>query len=328
MLRNSETIAEFDAGVMAKTLRAVSDPARLRLLRLCADRATSVSELAAATADSEPNVSRHLKQLAQVGLLRRVRRGQRVEYQPAGEAEFAGELLGLLLRRLASDDAGLLEARARLNAIEAGARAGLRGSAADWVLASRFGRSLRAALGAEFDRDTEGARVLARSQHREVLESLLGARASAPQVTLRAASKPEKAVLQSWLDTEGLRADVLTSGEVRKFGGFDVCFEAPLAAEVREPAQLLALLQRDSAQLAADGVLWCVVPYELLEGEGSPPLRLRALLADCGIDCQLIAPVEAEGQHVLVARGRRRSSRTDAAPGATAKEFTAGVSHA
>jgi len=55
---------------------------------------------------------------------------------------------------------------------------------------------------------------------------------------------------------------------------------------------------------------------------------LRALLADCGIDCQLIAPVEAEGQHVLVARGRRRSSRTDAAPGATAKEFTAGVSHA
>ena len=63
-------------------LRAVSDPARLRLLRLCFDQPTSVSELAAAVADSEPNVSRQLKQLATAGLLRRARRGQSVEYLP------------------------------------------------------------------------------------------------------------------------------------------------------------------------------------------------------------------------------------------------------
>ena len=313
MLGNSETKAASDE--LARALRAVADPARLRLLRLCADRPTSVSELAAATSDSEPNVSRHLKQLAQAGWLRRVRRGQRVEYQPTAEKGVVADLLGLLLARLSADDAALREARARLRAIEAGARAALRGSAADWVVTSRLGRSLRGALGADFDRDVAGARVLVRSQHRELLEALLqnaphgAARADAPRVTLRAASKPEKNVLQSWLEAEGLRAEVMTSGEVRKGGTFDVCYESPLPDELREPAQLEALLQRARAQLTEDGVLWCVVPYDLLEAEGAPPLRLRARLADSGFDCLSLAPVEAEGRHVLLARARPRSTR-------------------
>jgi DNA-binding transcriptional ArsR family regulator len=313
MLRNSETRA--DSETMSRALRAVADSARLRLLRLCADRPTSVSELAAATSDSEPNVSRHLKQLAQAGLLRRVRRGQRVEYQPATDAGFSTDLLGLLLSRLAPDDAALREARARLHAIEAGARASLRGSAADWVVTSRLGRSLRGALGSEFTRDIAGARVLVRSQHREVLETLLqdddrlSAAGGAPRVTLRAASKPEKNVLLSWLEAEGFRADVLTSGEVRTGGIFEVCLEAPLPEELREVDQLPTLLQRARARLGESGVLWCVIPYDLLEEQGSPPLRLRALLAESGIDCLSIAPVEAEGRHVLVARGRVRSSR-------------------
>lgn len=319
MLRNSETRADADA--MARALRAVADSARLRLLRLCADRPTSVSELAAATSDSEPNVSRHLKQLAQAGLLRRVRRGQRVEYQPSTESGFAAELLGLLLARLSPDDAALREARARLHAIEAGARANLRGSAADWVVTSRLGRSLRVALGAEFERDIAEARVLVRSQHREVLELLLqdderrSGVARAPRVTLRAASKPEKNVLQSWLEAEGFQADVLTSGETRTGGVFDVCLEAPLPDELREAEQLPALLQKARARLGEAGVLWCVIPYDLLEEQGPPPLRLRALLAECGIDCQSLAPVEAEGRHVLIARGRVRHSRPSA-PGA------------
>lgn len=319
MLNNVETRATSEP--MARALRAVADPARLRLLRLCADRPTSVSELAAATSDGEPNVSRHLKQLAQAGLLRRVRRGQRVEYQPTSDTGFAADLLGLLLSRLSAEDAALREARARLRAIEAGARASLRGSAADWVVSSRLGRNLRGALGADFDRDVAGARVLVRSQHRELLEALLHqgahgvARADAPRVTLRAASKPEKNVLQSWLEAEGLHAEVMTSGEVRKGGTFDVCFEAPLPEELREPAQLVALLQRTRTQLAEDGVLWCVVPYDLLESEGAPPLRLRARLTEGGFDCLALAPIEAEGRHVLFVRARPRAIRSAAIAG-------------
>lgn len=319
MLSNLEN--KSDSESIASVLRAIADPARVRLLRLCADRPTSVSELAAATSDSEPNVSRHLKQLSQAGLLRRARRGQRVEYQPVGDGGFAAELLGLLLAKLSADDPGLREARARLHAIEAGARANLRGSAADWVVASRLGRSLRFALGSDFDRDRTNRRVLLRSQHRELLELLLTpagrdeAPANAARVTLRAASKPEKNVLLSWLDAEGLAAEVMTTAEVRKAGVFGLCFEAPLAEELQDVAQLAALLQRCRAQLADDGVLWCVVPYELLEDEaGSPLIGLRTLLGECGIDCQMLAPVEADGRHVLLARGRARPLRSAALP--------------
>jgi DNA-binding transcriptional ArsR family regulator len=85
---------------LARMLRAVSDPARLRLLRLCFDQPTSVSELAAAVADSEPNVSRQLKQLATAGLLRRARRGQSVEYLPMIGGGFAAELALQLLARI------------------------------------------------------------------------------------------------------------------------------------------------------------------------------------------------------------------------------------
>ena len=87
MLSNSET--QIDAAGLARLLRAAADPVRLRLLRLCADGPVGVSELAAALGESEPNVSRHLKQLATEGFLRRARRGQRVEYRAAADASLA-----------------------------------------------------------------------------------------------------------------------------------------------------------------------------------------------------------------------------------------------
>jgi len=167
-------------------------------------------------------------------------------------------------------------------------------------------------------RDVAGARVLVRSQHRELLESLLqaapegAARAAAPRVTLRAASKPEKTVLQSWLDAAGLRARVLTASEVRGSERFEVCYESPLPDELREVAQLDALLQRARTHLAAEGILWCVVPYDLLEAEGAPPLRLRAHLAESGFECLALVPLEAEGRHVLLARSRLRMAATAA----------------
>jgi DNA-binding transcriptional ArsR family regulator len=51
---------------LAGLLRALSDPCRLRLLVLCAERPAAVSALAAALDETEPTVSRHLKALAAV----------------------------------------------------------------------------------------------------------------------------------------------------------------------------------------------------------------------------------------------------------------------
>ena len=51
------------------SLRAVAEPTRLRLLALCAEGEFTVSELTQIVGQSQPRVSRHLKQLSDAGLL-------------------------------------------------------------------------------------------------------------------------------------------------------------------------------------------------------------------------------------------------------------------
>lgn len=284
-------------------LRAVSDPARLRLLRLCFDQPTSVSELAAAMADSEPNVSRQLKQLAMAGLLRRARRGQRVEYLPMTGGGFAAELAAQLLARIDPADPELREARARVRALEADAT-----PQGDPLATSRLGRSLAVALDAAVGRELSGRRVLARVGHRELLETL--ARVAA-QVTLRIEASAERSAVQAWLAAQGLGFEVRNTRQIRETAPFDVCIEAPRPGELHAPAQLVPWLARARACLADHGSLWCAAPYDLLEQGGvAPPLRLRALLDEQGFDCLTLAPLEVEGRHLLVARSRARPQRS------------------
>lgn len=312
MLSNSEI--KYDSEFMARALRAVADPARLRLLRLCSDQPTSVSELAAATAESEPNVSRQLKQLALAGLLRRVRRGQRVEYLPVAEIGFSRDLLGLLLQRLDPDDAALREARVRLRAIEVAARnpALLRAASHEWLQTGRLGRTLRVAIEAELKRDLVGARVLARTQHRELLEAISSAEV---RLTLRARDKHELALLKAWSQDQSAEIEIRANSELRQQERFDVVLDLPLPGEVKDAAQLASLISRARTQLVDDGILWCAIPYELLEqGGGAPPTRLRALLQELAFDCQSLIPLEAEGRHLLVFRARARARRAIVTP--------------
>lgn len=304
MLSNSETVA--DPELMVRALRAVSDPARLRLLRLCADRPTSVSELAAATNESEPNVSRQLKQLALAGLLRRVRRGQRVEYLPSPESGFAAELVGLLLSRLDEDHAQLREARARLRALET-TQATTARVAGEWFVSGRLGRSLRGVLQGSFNDDFAGARVLVRCQYREVLESLLPLPSS---LTLRIDAKSESAAVRGWAEMTDRPVDLRSALELRAGERFGACLDAPPPEELRKVQDVAALFARARLLLIEGGVLVCVVPYELFEQEGSPLARLRALLAEQGFDCLALVPVEAEGQHVMLVRARLRAERS------------------
>jgi len=61
-------------------LKALADPIRLRLLALCVHGECTVSELTQITAQSQPRISQHLKQLCDVGLLERFRDGHFVYY--------------------------------------------------------------------------------------------------------------------------------------------------------------------------------------------------------------------------------------------------------
>ena len=294
---------------MAKVLRAVAEPGRLRLLRLCYDQPTSVSELAAAVEDSEPNVSRQLKQLAMAGLVRRARRGQRVEYLPVMDVGFAAETVALLLSRLEGSDPLLRDARERLRALETAGP-----TAREGLSPSRLGRSLALALGSALGAPlthpaASPVRWLARVAHPELLEVLSQ---HAATVTLRADTAEERAALLRWSGSPSgapaaARAvfDIGSARQLRHAAPFDACFDAPRPGELQAPAQVAAWLGRLRAALRPQGLLWCVVPYELLDQQDTaPPTRLRALLAAHGLGCLTVAPLEADGRHVLVAQAR------------------------
>ena len=65
-------------------LKALADPARLRLAALCGVAECSVSELTDVTGLSQPRVSQHLKALIDAGLLERFRDGHFVYYRVPG----------------------------------------------------------------------------------------------------------------------------------------------------------------------------------------------------------------------------------------------------
>ena len=79
----SSAISEQDAVQLARTLKALADPARLRLLSLIAahDGAEAcVCDLIEPVGLSQPTVSHHLKVLTEAGLLEREQRGKWAYY--------------------------------------------------------------------------------------------------------------------------------------------------------------------------------------------------------------------------------------------------------
>ena len=84
-------------------LRALADPARMRLVALCGVAECSVSELTRVTGLSQPRVSQHLKQLIAEGLLERFRDGHFVFYRVPSDGE-SSALLRRLLALLPDDE--------------------------------------------------------------------------------------------------------------------------------------------------------------------------------------------------------------------------------
>ena len=97
-------------------LKALADPARLRIVMLCAQGECSVSELTGVLGLSQPRVSQHLKQLCAVDLLERFRDGHFVYYRlKAGGRQAA--LRRKLLALIPADDASFPEDIERLRSL-------------------------------------------------------------------------------------------------------------------------------------------------------------------------------------------------------------------
>lgn len=303
---------------IASLLRALSDPCRLRLLALCAERPASVSALAAALGETEPTVSRQLKVLASVGVLRRVRRGQRVEYSRAG-APPVEEIITATLRAIApSDD---LLARARTSLEEGRAREGNLPPLPGLISAEaerRLGEALALTLGA--GATASAARYdLVLSAGDVPVECLRLLAEQGPATLLVVATTvAERTAQRRRLDDAGLRGDVLLRGDLlQRFAAPAApvsvllsCLDLRTARSWADIEALLRWLQRLPAPRSAD---WLLFDYDALDAllglSGRSPLAgLRARLGELGFDTLRIQPIEADGQHRLLVHCAPRSA--------------------
>jgi ubiquinone/menaquinone biosynthesis C-methylase UbiE len=114
------------------SLRAAGDSTRLRLLALVRDEGLAVSELVRVLGQSQPRVSRHLKLLAESGLVERQRDGAWVFYSLTAERDLGRRLIELV----GEDDAVLAQDQLRLQTLRAERRARaeeyFRANAPDW----------------------------------------------------------------------------------------------------------------------------------------------------------------------------------------------------
>lgn len=124
-------------------LRAAAEPSRLRLLAVLGQSELTVSELTQVLAQSQPRVSRHLKLLAEAGLIDRIREGAWVFYRLADparatepEAIRVAELAAVLVGFVPSDDPAFLQDLRRLEEVRARralqAAAYFKANASDW----------------------------------------------------------------------------------------------------------------------------------------------------------------------------------------------------
>src|SRR3974390_1294281 len=117
------------------TLKATGEETRLRILVLLAEAELTVSELTEILRQSRPRISRHLKLLAEAGLVDRFREGSWAFFR-LGEHGGSAELARELTARIDSGDPTIARDRERLTAVRAeraaAAQAYFRSHAAEW----------------------------------------------------------------------------------------------------------------------------------------------------------------------------------------------------
>src|ERR1700726_4287381 len=127
--------APLDFESLHAALRAAGEGTRLRILALLAEADLTVSDLTQILRQSQPRISRHLKLLAEAGLVDRFREGSWAFFR-LGERGGAAQLARDLISRLDWGDATIARDRERLAAVRAEraacAQAYFRSHAAEW----------------------------------------------------------------------------------------------------------------------------------------------------------------------------------------------------
>jgi ubiquinone/menaquinone biosynthesis C-methylase UbiE len=127
--------AQLAFPALTATLKAAAEATRLRLLALIAEAELTVSDLTAILRQSQPRLSRHLRLLAEAGLVQRHREGSWAFFR-LGEGGTAADIARSLIARLDPSDPVLARDRDRLAAVRAARAAAaqnyFRRHAAEW----------------------------------------------------------------------------------------------------------------------------------------------------------------------------------------------------
>jgi ubiquinone/menaquinone biosynthesis C-methylase UbiE len=110
--------AQLPFPALTATLKAAAEATRLRLLMLIADAELTVTDLTAILRQSQPRLSRHLRLLAEAGLVERHREGSWAFFR-LGEAGSAADIARALIARLDPNDPIIARDRERLAAVRA-----------------------------------------------------------------------------------------------------------------------------------------------------------------------------------------------------------------
>ncbi len=103
---------------LTATLKAAAEPTRLRILALLAEAELTVSDLTAILRQSQPRLSRHLRLLAEAGLVERFREGAWAFFR-LGERGSSADIARSLIGRLDAGDPAIGRDRERLAAVRA-----------------------------------------------------------------------------------------------------------------------------------------------------------------------------------------------------------------
>jgi ubiquinone/menaquinone biosynthesis C-methylase UbiE/DNA-binding transcriptional ArsR family regulator len=129
------TAAHLPFETLNGTLKAAGEATRLRILALLAEAELTVSDLTAILRQSQPRISRHLRLLAEAGLVERFREGSWAFFRLA-ESGAAAEVARTLLSQLDTADRVIARDRERLASVRAqraaAAQSYFRRHAAQW----------------------------------------------------------------------------------------------------------------------------------------------------------------------------------------------------
>ncbi|MGE4372127.1 MAG: ArsR/SmtB family transcription factor [Xanthobacter sp.] len=104
--------------LLLDALKAAGEDTRLRLIAVLAEAELTVSDLTDILGQSQPRISRHLKLLAEAGLVERHREASWIFYRSASEGP-GGQVAARLLELLDRTDPTLARDRERLDAVRA-----------------------------------------------------------------------------------------------------------------------------------------------------------------------------------------------------------------